>query len=88
MKKSRAALQIVLIVALSVSMLLAGQEYFFWKARSSIEILVRKNQRFHDVQMTAEGMGIILQGEVKSKAGLRALYLKSTGSSGSGLIVL
>ena len=74
MKKSRATFQIVLIVLLFILMLLGYQEYIFWQNRSSIEALIRNDQRFHDVQVATKGIGIILRGQVKSKADLQALY--------------
>jgi quinol-cytochrome oxidoreductase complex cytochrome b subunit len=76
MKKSRSTLQIVLIVLLFVSMLFAYQEYLLWQNQTSIETLMRNDQRFHDVQVVSKGISLILRGQVKSKTDLQSLYFE------------
>jgi predicted RND superfamily exporter protein len=74
MKKSKSTFLIILIVLLFASILLGYCEHIYQQDKSSIESLIANDQRFHDVQVTTKGIGIILEGHVKSKADLQSLY--------------
>jgi hypothetical protein len=74
MRKSRTTFLIVLTILLFVSVLLGYRKYLYWQDKSSIEAIISNDQKFHDIQVTTKGIGIILQGHVKSKADLESLY--------------
>jgi len=74
MKNSRATFLAILIILLFASILLGYREHIYRQDKSSIEAIIASDQRFHDVQVTTKGIGIILRGHVKSEADLQALY--------------
>ena len=74
MKKLKSAKLVVLIILFCIAVFLGYSNYIYWQDRHSIESIIMNDSRFHDVQVTTKGIGIILRGHVKSKADMEDLY--------------